>query len=144
MSLIPCSVCAERTPEKLASVTWAWWSSDSERVAVRQKLCTACYCATALVLTAAVQTNPYDCPVCHRDATSAMSPVYMTAFLPGVGRVRAEMASCTDCATEIRERALVGAVKLEDRADQSLGQDSGPTTDPALDAWKALGILPRE
>ena len=142
--LIPCSACGEREPGKLCSCTWAWWRADNQRVAWRQLLCVKCYILRVQPLESAIGTDPLNCPICHTDPGEAMDPTYLTCFVPGLGPLRLEMATCGVCAVELRVRGQEGSRKLEDRLAQSGGQDPGPQTDPALDAWRALGIAPRE
>lgn len=142
--LIPCSACGQKLPGKMANVTWAWWTAANERVAWRQKLCFDCFASNCAPLVADVQTAPLDCPVCHSDAGENMDPCYLTAFLPGVGPVRAEMGTCAPCAVDIRNRAQAGAVKLDDRQSSFGGQVPGPQTDTVPNVWAQLGILPNE
>lgn len=144
MSLFPCSSCGQRSPGKYSSATWAWWRADNVRVAYRQRLCVQCFVQNAAGLEGACRDEPLNCPACHTAPGDDMDPCYLTVFIPGVGPVRLEMATCGPCAVEIRNRAMVGAQKLDDRPVQSGGQDPGPQTDPALQVWRDLGIAPRE
>jgi hypothetical protein len=144
MSLYPCSFCGQRAVGKLASATWAWWNADNSRVAWRQRLCVACYVTNVAGIEAAVEEEALNCPLCHTASQSDMDPCYLTIFVPAYGPRRIEMATCGACAVEVRNRALTGAVKLDDRQDSSGGLDSGPQTDPALDVWRQLGIHPNE
>lgn len=144
MSLFPCSACGERRPGKLSNATWAWFRADSTRVAWRQRLCIDCYVANVAALETATAENPLSCPVCHTDAGDGMDPCYLTLYVPGIGPLRLEMATCGACAVEIRNRAMEGATKLDDRLASSGGQDSGPQTNPANNVWAQLGITPRE
>jgi hypothetical protein len=146
MSLLnPCSFCGERrVGEKLSNATWAWWRADNVRVAYRQRLCVGCYVTNVAGLETSCGSDPYDCPVCHTEPGEAMDPTYLTIFVPAYGPLRLEMATCGPCAVEVRNRGQVGARKLDNQQPESGGQDPGPQTDPALAAWRALGILPRE
>jgi hypothetical protein len=143
MSLFPCSFCGQRAVGKLSSATWAWWTLDNARVAYRQRLCVQCYMTNIIVLEQSARDEPLVCPNCHTDPGESMDPCYLTVFVPGVGPLRVEMATCGACALQVRERATMGAYKLDDRQPSSGGLDSGPQTDPQLAAWKALGIEPR-
>jgi hypothetical protein len=144
MSLFPCSACGARRPGKLSNATWAWWNADNERSAWRQRLCVDCYVANVATIEQSTRDDPMNCPVCHTDAGEQMDPCYLTIYIPGVGPMRLEMATCAPCAVEIRNRALVGAEKLPDRRTESVGQGPGPQTDPATSVWQQLGIQPRE
>ena len=140
MSLFPCSRCHERGPGKLASVTWAWYRADGQRVAYRQKLDMPCVAAICAPLIQAVEEWSLNCAVCHIDASDDLDAVYLTAFWPGRGKESYEFPLCSACAVEIRNRAQEGADKLESR--EFGGQDSGPQT-MTPDAWAQLGIRPR-
>lgn len=80
------------------------------------------------------------CPACGTSTENDMDPVYVTTYVPSIGRVRLELPLCAPCAVEIRNRAQQGATKLEDRDPESWGR--GPKTE-AITAWAALGIEPR-
>ncbi len=142
--IIPCGSCGRTNVGKLSSATWAWWNADNVRVAWRQNLCVDCYVTNVAVLETSTRENPVDCPVCHSAPGEQLDPCYLTIFIPGVGPVRLEMATCAPCAVEVRVRAQQGSRKLEDRRASSEGLEPGPQTDPALAVWKALGIAPRE
>lgn len=142
MSLFPCSACGIRAVGKLASATWAWWTADNQRVAWRQRLCTACYVANVAGLETAVSAEPLNCPLCHTDPAADMDPCYLTVYVPGYGKKRLEIATCGPCAVEVRNRALAGASRLDDREPAFGGQDPGPQTDPELDVWRAIGVRP--
>ena len=145
MSLLhPCSACGSRAPGKNAQATWAWWRADNVRVAWRQQLCLNCYTLRVQPLEQACGVDPLNCPLCHTDPLEAMDPTYLTVFVPGLGPLRLEMATCGPCAVQLRNSAQEGATKLDDRLSPFGGQSLGPQTDPALEAWRALGIAPRE
>lgn len=145
MSLLyPCSGCGGREPGKLSNATWAWWRADNVRTAWRQKLCVSCYVLRVQPLESAVGTEPMHCPLCHTDPGEDMDPTYLTVFVPGLGPLRLEMATCGPCAVEMRNRAQENATHLDDRQPSFGGPDTGPQTDPALQAWRDLGIAPRE
>lgn len=144
MSLYPCSFCGRKSTEKMSNATWAWWTADQQRVAWRQRLCIECFVTNVAGLEQSTRDDPFNCPACHTDQSDDLDPVYLTVFLPGVGPLRLEMATDPKCAVEIRNRALQGAHKLEDRETQFGGQDPGPRTSNTPSAWAALGIAPRE
>lgn len=144
MSLFPCSFCGQRAVGKMSSATWAWWRADQQRVAYRQRLCLTCFVQNVAGLEQATRDEPFHCPACHTDPSDDMDPVYLTVFIPGVGPLRLEMATCGACAVEIRNRAQQGAVQLDDREPQFGGQGTGPQNSNTPSAWAALGIEPRE
>jgi hypothetical protein len=142
MSLYPCSACGERTSVgvSLCQATWAWWRADNQRVAYRQRLCVACFAMTIAPLEVASREQTMTCPACGIDTSEDMDPVYCTAYVPSLGRVRLELPCCAPCAAELRLRAQKGAQKLEDRVDGFVGR--GPRTE-APSPWEELGIEPR-
>lgn len=144
MSLIPCDFCGKRVPEKLAQVTWAWYRADGQRVAYRQRLCTACFCANLLPLDVEPNFDALTCPACGISTEHDMDPCYATAYIPGQGKTSIEAATCPSCAVEIRSRAQQGAVRLEDRPSVE-GPSAGPSTMTTRESyWSSVGILPRE
>jgi len=142
--LKPCSYCGSQLPGKHSNATWAWNRADGERVAYRQRLCVQCYLTNVAPLETATRDDPLNCPLCHTAAGEAMDPVYLTIFIPSYGPLRLEMGTDGACAVEVRNRALQGALRLENREPSFGGQGTGPQTDPALAVWASLGIQPRE
>ena len=143
MSLIPCDRCGERTKEKLAQVTWAWYRSDNERTAWRQRLCLACMATLVAPLWTSTAEWSLTCPACGIDTEHDMDPVYATMFIPNSGKMSMECPLCASCAARVRIEAQKGAVRLENRPLESRGQEPGPST-TAADTWAALGIVPRD
>jgi hypothetical protein len=145
MSLaIPCSACGSRRPgEKLTQITWAWYRADGERVAWRQKLCIDEMAALVAPLIVNAAQGTLTCPSCGIDTTEDTDWQWFTAYPAGAGKVSAELPMCAVHAAELRVRAQVGAVKLENRPIESRGQDPGPSIDVAQ-VWRDLGIIPRD
>lgn len=141
MSLFPCSACGVRSPGKLSSCTWAWFRADNVRVAYRQRLCLTCVATTIAPLEVSTREWSLNCPACGIDASDDMDPVYLTMFAPGIGRIQLEFPLDPKCAVEVRNRAQLGAVLLEDTS--SGGQEPGPQTNTPS-GWAALGLAPRE
>ena len=143
MSLIPCDSCGSRVPEKLAQVTTAWYTADGRRVAWRQRICTACFCANVLPLDKETDYEALTCPMCGISTEHDMDPCYATCFLPGSGKKTFEFPTCPSCAVEFRNRSQKGGVKLEDSARVE-GPSAGPSTPTTRDSyWSNLGINPR-
>lgn len=144
MPLQPCSACQKRPSEKLSQVTWAWNPRPTERIAYRQKLCLACFTERFLALDKPIpEVGSIPCPACGIDTGNDMDPVYVTAFVPGIGKFRLELALCGADAVEVRVRAQENAELLPDREPDSRGRDTAPGDAP-LSAWERLGIVPRE
>jgi len=146
MSLFPCSSCRERQPGKYSNVTIAWWPEGSQqRKAYRLKLCQTCYMSVLWPL----HTGSWDgfsltCPSCGIGTSENMLPTFLTAFLPGYGKVALEMPMCPKDADSLRAFATAGGELLPDRVG---GQDpdSGPQQGKeAAPQWASLGITPRE
>jgi hypothetical protein len=143
VTLIPCSFCRERPDEKLSQVTWAWNPRPNERIAYRQRLCTRCFCTNVLGLDRPVEASgPLTCPACGIDTEHDMDAVYVTAYIPSVGKHRLELPLCGNCAVEVRVRAQTNAELLTERPPESRGL--APGSAPRSDPWSQLGITPRE
>jgi hypothetical protein len=144
MPLVRCSACLERPEAKLSQVTWAWLNADRQRRAYRQRLCVQCFCTNVLALDRERPSGQrLTCPGCGIDTEDDFDAVYVTAFIPGAGKVSYELPLCGVHAAEVRIRAQKNAELLEDRAFVSSGQATG--TAPSLTAaWEALGIVPRD
>jgi hypothetical protein len=71
-----------------------------------------------------------------------MDPVYVTTFLPDVGRTQLELPTCAPCAAQLRIWTQESGTRLE---DASGGQGPGPQTDArGASDWTKLGLYPRE
>jgi len=144
-NLQPCSVCRKRPVEKLSQVTWAWNPEPQTRVAYRQRLCLECFALRVVVLDHDVpQEGPLACAACGCSVEHDMSPVYMTAFVPGVGKYRLDVPLCDADALGVRANASENAERLPERDPQSRGLESAPGTASPKSAWERLGITPRE
>jgi hypothetical protein len=141
VSLIPCDSCRKRVQEKLAQVTWAWYADNGQRVAYRQRLCTACYVTNVLPFDKPVDYDALTCPGCGISTEQDMAPVYATAFLPGQGREQFEFPTCAACATRMHVMAIEGGHELESRVRVE-GPSDGPSTLTAREAYWA-GITTR-
>jgi hypothetical protein len=141
MSLIvPCSICEQRLPGKLANVTIAWYTAAQERLAYREKLCLTCYAMQIAPLTPDPTQQALTCPVCHTGSEDDMDPVYITSYLPDYGKVQLELPTCASCAVKLRIQAQDRGIKLE---SQFGGQDPGPQTDGhGASDWAKLGLYP--
>jgi len=142
--LIACSVCEERPEGKLSQVTWAWNPAPKERVAYRQRLCLTCFVRYVVGLDKPIDaTGPLLCPACGIKSDDDMFPVYMTAYIPGTGKMRLDLALCSACSYKVQANAQVGAKLLEERGiEESRGLAPGLTD--IKDPWAALGITARE
>jgi len=144
VSLIPCDFCGNRVPEKLAQTTTAWYDARGDRAAWRQRLCTACFCSNVLPLDKDLDfAAGLTCPSCGISTEHDMDACYITAYLPGSGKLSLEIPSCAACAVDIRLRAQKGGVKLENRGVEG-PSGSGPSTPPTRESyWASIGIGPK-
>ena len=143
MSLIPCDYCHQRVPEKLAQVTTAWYNAAGDRVAYRQRLCTACVCANILPLNIEIDFNNLKCPGCGMSTEHDMDPCYVTAFFPGRGKEQFEFPTCPKCAVDLRARSQQGGTKMENR-ERVDGPVASPSTRTTRETyWAGLGIAPQ-
>jgi hypothetical protein len=145
VNLQPCSACRKRPAEKLSQVTWAWNPEPQTRVAYRQRLCQACFIERVMQLDKEVpQEGALACAACGIDLEHGMSPVYATAYLPGIGKYRLDIPLCEPDAQIVRNWAQENAELLAERESGSRGLESAPRPDSPLTAWERLGIVPRE
>jgi hypothetical protein len=143
VSLAHCSYCGQRNSAKYSQVTWAWKRADNTRAAWRQTLCAGCFAQLVLRVDKPDATEgTLTCPACGIDTEHDYDAIYITAFLPGYGKMTYEWPTCGACAVPIRAEAMVNAQLLEDRPVQ--GPTAAPAQDPSLSAWADLGIVPRE
>jgi hypothetical protein len=140
--LIPCSFCRQRSDEKLCQVTWAWNPRPKERLAYRQRLCVTCFCTNVLALDKLYEPDArLSCPACGIDTEHDMEPVYVTAFVPGTGKITFEFPLCSTHAVDVRVNAQTNAELLPEQPPESRGL--APSTTPPVTAWDRLGITPR-
>lgn len=134
MSLIPCSVCGTSPPGKVATVI-SWWTDETgTRVAWKQKHCASCLIETVgSFLGGASKTSPHvtACPVCGRDSSTNLSPIYLNVYAPKRPMQEFALATDSSCATQLRERLLEGAERLRDR--QGIARASALAIEPADD-----------
>jgi hypothetical protein len=143
VSLIPCDRCAERGPGKLTNCTWAWYRSDGERAAWRQRLCLTCVATLLAPLYQKTAEWSLTCPACGVDTAEDLDPVYCTFYPDGAGKMILEAPTCPSCAARIRVEAQKGARKLE-AVDASFGGQVPSPQTSATATWESLGIVPRD
>lgn len=139
--LTRCDVCRKRPTAKPAQVTTAWLDRLRQRHAYRQRVCIDCYTTRVLAYEQEITPDaPLTCPACGIDTDHDYQAIYVTAFLPGVGKVAHEFPFCGAHFDQYRVMATENAERLEDRGPQSRGQ--APGTPPPESPWAALGIEP--
>jgi hypothetical protein len=104
-----------------------------------------CFAGRVVVLDREVpQEGALACAACGCSVEHDMSPVYMTAFVPGVGKYRLDIPLCDADALGVRANATENAELLPDRESGFRGLESAPETASPKTAWERLGIVPRE
>lgn len=117
LSRYPCSSCGQRNG-KLATSYNAWVDEEGGRTCYRQRLCVAC--VTNLVgslLASASDSSPNVCvcPSCGKDASSDLSPLYLTIYPPKQEPKEFALTTCTSCAKQWRESLSANADLMRDR-----------------------------
>lgn len=140
MSAIPCGVCKQRKPGKLASAYWAWFDQDGGRIGWKMRTCAEC-APVSLGLLLAPQSdlgsggNP-NCTSCGASTTDDPAFVYCTLYLPKQEPSEYAVPLCEVCAGPHKEQIRSASSPLPDRE----GVVRGPS--PATSAWDALGLAP--
>ena len=141
MSLLPCSACGQRKPGKFAVAYWAWFDSLGDRQAWKARYCLddaaeeLRLCSGGFSPLADPQ-SVFACSSCGIDTTGDQEPVYCTLYLPRQEAMEVSIPLCGACAVKLRTRIMSISTRLENR-------DIAQRKDSSLDAWAALGILPR-
>lgn len=136
-----CPLCQQQTIGKPASLYWAWTRADGRRKAWKQKVCQDCFKERYVNLIVRSMEPVLICPSCGIGTADDYDAVYLTYCLPGMPKDQSEMPLCGACAVDVRNRALEGAVELEDRGVGVGGPQ--PVATSAAQAWADLGLGPR-
>lgn len=138
MSPRPCHLCQHRKPGKLASLYWAWYTTENVRVAWRQLLCSGCFTEAFLTTLRKVGENGEDeviCPVCGTDPGDDLDPLFVVLYLPKQAEREYELNTCSVDAAKLRLQVVDHGERLTDRS----GSGRGPTP-PADNQWSDLGL----
>lgn len=98
---------------------------------------------TVIPLQAASMEGLLTCPACGADSSEDLDGMYCTFYPRGVGKMTMELATDASCAAQLRIRAQQGATKLENRAPEFGGQETGHQTRSSVD-WAAMGLKVRD
>jgi len=134
-------MCGEAVRERLTWAVWAWNRADGQRVAYKQKLCMACVAEAIAPIYVACEKSELTCPACGIDTADDFDAVYCTFIPRGAGKMQLEAPMCGPCAVVLRQRAMEGAERMEDREVGVRGQETAPNLDPSS-PWAALGLVP--
>lgn len=135
-------MCGEAVRERLTWAVWAWNRADGQRVAYKQHLCMACVAEVVAPLYVKTESGDLTCPSCGIDTSDDFDAVYCTFIPRGLGQMKIEAPTCGPCAVALRQRAMEGAERMEDRSPEVRGRDTAPNPDPSS-PWAALGLVPR-
>ncbi len=133
MSAYPCSSHGAKIKGKLATVYSAWFDSEGERQAWKQRLCAPCLTTLADSFKAALSTNASDltvCPMCGQDSSTVLDPIYLNVYLPKRDPEEFALCTCSSCAPSLRSLLLVGAQRLTNRGTGSGAPGGAPDPDP--------------
>jgi hypothetical protein len=136
-----CALCGQQTLSKPASLYWAWTRADGHRKAWKQKVCTDCFRDHYAALIVSSLEPVLVCPACGIGTVDDYDAVYLTYCLPGMPKDQSEMPMCGPCAVALRNKALSGAVELDDRGVGVGGPQ--PVAPDAAEMWAALGLRPK-
>jgi len=141
MSVLPCSVCRQRKPGKMASAYWAWYLADGGRSAWKLRYCVACFRQEVGSLLTTLRglgemDSPSACVSCGAETKDDSDPIYLTLYLPS--REPEEFALLLDaaCAAKLRSPLTTTGERLPDRG----GVVGGPP--PSTTAWDTIGLAP--
>lgn len=134
MQRFVCAADGQRSPEKMASLYWAWFRADGARTAWKQRLC-AMHTEERLSALLAHSKDQSDslflCPSCGTSSESDLDPIYLTLYAPHTEALRFELPTCASCAVRLRIAAQERAEKLPDRNN---GQSNGGESEKP-DGW---------
>lgn len=133
-----CSLCKERSREKLATQYNAWFVADGSRICYRQTLCPSCFVETykgLLQSSNSISTDNATCPACGGESETDSDPVYITLYLPKQEQQDFALDFDAACAAKTRGVMQEGAVLLADR--QTQGRSSGA---PEPSPWDELEL----
>lgn len=141
MSPLPCSVCRQRAPGKLASAYWAWFNADGSRSAWKLRYCLGCAGDNlSQLLGRSLGSDQMDsvfaCVSCGASAETDSDPIYVTLYLPGKEPMEVALQLDAACAAKLRIPITTKGERLPDRG----GVVRGPS--PSTSAWDALGLSP--
>lgn len=134
MSLRPCDVCKGHIEAKPVSLYWAWNPDPHTRVALRQRLCTACFGQTVVPWQINGEQPVLVCPVCGIGTVDDYDATYVTIVVPGFPKLSCEWATCGSCALTVREFARTGADPLPER--QLGAEASAPSPSDTRLTWE--------
>lgn len=135
MYLTPCSSCGKRGKSKPATLYSAWFDNEGERSAWRQKFCAPCLTVLMEPLRDGLLQESLDlvaCPLCNKDASAEMRPIYLTLFVPKQERTDYALTTCESCAASLQTLLVVGAARMPNREGYS---GAAAPESPASDGW---------
>lgn len=123
---VPCAGCSQLVKGKLATVYSAWFNTQGEREAWKQRFCAPCLMQAMDALKALASENLSDlivCVSCGANSSESINAIYLNVYLPKQEGREYALPMCDSCASSARELLQVNASKLPDRGNQSKGDD---------------------
>lgn len=139
MSYLPCSVCKQRAKGKMLSAYWARFLADGKRLAIKQRLCAACFFNFISPLTSASTVSPDQCPACGTPPGASADAVFGTLYAPGREPFEVVLLLDAGCAAKTWLILEQGSQLLPDRS----GELRGPSPSPLPsrdDDWSQLSF----
>lgn len=126
MSLQPCSIHGTPVPGvKLATLFAAWHDETGKRLAYKLKLCAPCLTELMASLRKRASTDASQlctCPVCGEDASTSLSPLYLTLYVPKQEGAEFALTTCTSCALPWRGTFQQDGILQPDRFANGTGK----------------------
>lgn len=115
MSFLKCGYCGHRCAEGVAHVYWFAPSRQGDVFRFRQRLCIDCLATNVTALASDEHVDELTCSACGISVEHDVFPIYFTYYLKGHEAERGAMALCEEHQHELKLRAAMGALELEDR-----------------------------
>jgi hypothetical protein len=134
-----CGYCHEKPRGGMASVYWAWFDADHQRVAYRVKYCApdaARYLKPLLVAWLEHLDNQFSslCDSCGEQLEQEQNVIYARIYLPGHEERDLDASLCDSCYAKLAGDFIEHGEQLKNR-DQFAPAHANT-------AWTALGIYP--
>lgn len=134
-----CGYCQQKTRGPLASVYWAWFDQEHERVAFRVKYCSRHGAAVLHPLFMAWLdrvNNDFGqlCLTCGELLEQEDATLWARVYLPGQEERDLSAEQCGSCLAKLTAEIIEHGEQLKNRSEFAPAR--------ANDAWAAIGILP--
>jgi hypothetical protein len=137
-----CALHGKQVAEKRVSLYWAWQNAQNRRSAFLQQVCADCFRQEYARLIVAAEEPVLLCPMCGIDTVDDYQAIWLTYCVPGMPKAQSEMPMCPPHGDQLRNTAMTGASRLEDREASSGGLGPQPEALTGSALWDALGLHP--